>query len=347
MGALPKLLVLGAVLYFLLGKVDLAGTGHALLNADPTWIALLAATYLCSLAVRSLRLWVLLDRSIPYATVFHAQNVGFLVNGILPMRAGELALTAILRQSSEQSSLTLLSRVFLDRFFDFANTLLFFSLVLVQIPHNVPIAESLLYIFYAMSGISLAVLIFILLAIRREHLLQGLARIILDRLPLDNALWSSRLSNLLQGMNCVSNPRTLFWSSVLSMLIWLITIFVFYCGIRAPGFHTGFLPATLAVCLSVFGLSLVATPSGIGVIHAAIILALGLNGIPRAGALSVALIVHGATTAISFLLGAVGMHFCRLNFRDIRALLRGRKKGNGPTGTPTPLEQSSSPPRAN
>src|SRR5262245_42223620 len=78
-------------LWLALRDVQLVQVQTTLLNARWEYIPLILAIWTFVLAVRAVRWYYLMDGRVSLWKTFHIQNIGFLINGTLPFRVGELA----------------------------------------------------------------------------------------------------------------------------------------------------------------------------------------------------------------------------------------------------------------
>jgi uncharacterized protein (TIRG00374 family) len=101
--------------------------------------ALLAVTILtASLFLRAWR-WRLIMRqggNVPYWTVFHALNLGYLLNNVLPLRAGEVLRAVIVARRGNRSVGGTITTVVVERLFDLAAVVVVFGVVMVAFPFH-------------------------------------------------------------------------------------------------------------------------------------------------------------------------------------------------------------------
>lgn len=96
---------------------------HHLQRLDPVWIALAALLYGASLAVRGLRLWVLLLPENPRAswgTITCASTLGWSLNNFLPFRLGDLIRLYLIGARAEVSLGSVLIALVAERLLDIA-----------------------------------------------------------------------------------------------------------------------------------------------------------------------------------------------------------------------------------
>ena len=99
---------------------DLGQVSRSLMRADPGWMGLASAAFLISFLARSLR-WKLLItpmKTLPFGQVRDVLWTGFMVNSLLPARAGEIARPLILWKVAGTSRRGGLASVGVERIFD-------------------------------------------------------------------------------------------------------------------------------------------------------------------------------------------------------------------------------------
>lgn len=260
-----------------------------------------------SSATRALRLRVVLQNRSTWRQTFHISNIGIMINCLLPLRSGDLCMALLLGPCLPGGKSEALSRLFVDRLFDVLAVLALFAatLPLLSQAQAQPLAASNgLWLaslsLFLIIGAAWAVCTFEPLALRATRGLAGLLR-------RDCVRWERRTSAALTGMRSMFQGRVLFLAGGLSLLTWALVALTFQTGMATLFPSPNVACAVLAMSLTVFGLIVVPTPAGIGTTHGAIILGLGIFGIETEQALAFALLYHAVTTAISLLLGAVGL----------------------------------------
>jgi uncharacterized protein (TIRG00374 family) len=320
-------LVLGVVLtaglaVWLARSVDLDALTGVLRQARLGPLLLLALLPVLSNAVRALRLHAVLEGRTGLWRTIHVYNIGIMINCLLPLRSGDMCMALLLGPGLPGGRSEALSRLFVDRLFDVLAVLALFAATLpllsqaqakpLTASHGLWLISSGLFL---IVGAAWAVCACEPLALRTARGLAGMLR-------RDAIQWERRISAALTGMRCMFQGRVLFVAGSLSLLTWALVALTLQAGMAALFPPPGLACAMLAMSLTVFGLIVAPTPAGIGTIHGAIILGLGIFGIGTEQALAVALLYHAATTAVSLLMGAAGLW--TLGF-SLGPLLRGAR----------------------
>src|SRR5205823_4051929 len=107
-------------LYFAFRNVDWAELGATLAGARPQYLALAVAALSGSTFLRGLRWRILLaaERPIPPLLGFWGVSVGYLGNGFLPARAGELLRSAMVARATGLGTTYVLATALTERILD-------------------------------------------------------------------------------------------------------------------------------------------------------------------------------------------------------------------------------------
>jgi len=94
------LLISAITLYLALKNVSVSEVSRSILSIDPIWILLTVPIIMLSFLSRALRWKVILKSSedISFAGAYHPLMIGFMLNCVLPARAGEIARPIILKK---------------------------------------------------------------------------------------------------------------------------------------------------------------------------------------------------------------------------------------------------------
>lgn len=315
---------ISAVVIFLLFR---AVNGQELLAAfrqvNPLHIVLAGGLTLAFLWLRGVAARVLLQGQAGVMQAFWAINEGYLINNLLPLRAGELARAIFLGKSSGLGTFHVLSTIIIERAFDIAIAA---GLLLSTLPLALGV-EWAKPVAYTMLGLVAAGLLALYLAARnRDKVLAGLAR------------WGGRwnftrryvvpqLDALLNGLQALTQPRRFALALFLVLGTWFTSIVQYYVVTlsfvpNAPLWWGAFLVAMLGL-----GIAVPAAPGALGVFEAALVGALVLLGIPASQALAYAVIMHALQYAITGVLGGIGLMNEKLSISALMAQLR---PGNPP-----------------
>ena len=251
-------------------------------------LAVLVATAFtfCGYIALSGRLTALSRGKLGFVRSITGTIIGQGVNNILPAKLGEAVKAVYLARESGQSNAWLIGLVFWERFFDL-NALLLLG-VLIVISVNSPLSVGAFSLLVVMIWL-------VLIAIRQWP---GVARTIVQRIPFPVARKFSLelVEHLIQGLKFIVVFRVSIWT----FLIWLL-----YVGqVALILLWAAQLELTLTAVLVIFvvsgiGMNLAASPGGLGVYEAAIVVSASWFGIGREEALASAIVLRRACSGCS------------------------------------------------
>jgi hypothetical protein len=308
-------LAVAALLHF----VDLAEVGKALGRADLWNVAAMVGVWLVWLAVRPLRMRMLLRATAPatqlrYNDAYGAHALGNAINSLLPMRAGEFAMMWVLSRRAQMALPASFSAIVLDRLCDVAAAVAVSIVAIFAMPNPPAIIVEGIEIVTALLGIGM-----VLVAAGVRLRVQAL-RVFAVLLP---RRWHGallhRLDELLKGLGVLARPAVFVQAVGLSAVIWGLAILSFTAGIGAVWPDATLAMGAFTVGMVAMAFLVPAAPGGIGVFHAAIVFALAFYDVPAATALAYALISHALTFTVGL---AVAAAWTLYNGLDPRAFAR-------------------------
>jgi len=263
------------------------------------------ALLLAGLVVRALRWRALLAEGLPLGRAFSIMNIAYLVNGVLPLRLGEVARVALVARAGSQVAVPqTIATIVVERLLDLLAVVILLSLALVGgcVPQELRLVGA--------SSATLALLGFgmlIVLAMRpawAQHVLAWLmARLpILQRWPL--ARW---LGQFLDGLQPLARPVTLFTALAWTALAWALSVWAGYVLMYALYDVADLATTALYIAAAAFAIALPAVPGNVGTYEASILLALTAMGYAFDGrALAFAVLVHAVNVFVHVSTGIVG-----------------------------------------
>jgi len=117
-----------------------------------------------------------------------------------------------------------------------------------------------------------------------------------------------RVQDLISGLRVLFHLRTSAPVFLLSLVAWGCIIALNYFSMLAVIETPSATAAVFVTFLTIVGIMLVATPSGVGTVHGASVLALSMFGVPAEQALASAILSHALVTVTNISLGAVSAH---------------------------------------
>jgi len=314
--ALAGALLSAVALTITLWNVRFADLGQALRAADWRWLLPALVSTFALYGLRSVRWAVLMGRA-PFGTTYHALNVGYMLNIMLPFKVGEIARCYAIAKRTEIPMARALSSVFVERLFDLASVVLLFAVFtkLVPMPPSFTRAATLGSI--AVVG---GVLFGVALVVKGDAA-SRLARPWLARISEPGAdRWLARFADLCAGFRAIGTARRMFWSVTLGALVWALTVLLTWFTLRAfvPG--ATITQAGLVVVMANLGGAVPSAPGGVGIIQGFATSALVIPfGIDQSNAVAFAFVWSFGQQLVLIGLGLVGLARLGLRFSEARA----------------------------
>lgn len=333
------LLLSALALYVALKGVQFDEVAGALRQVHLGWIFVTLALIFLTLLIRAERWRILLGRKVSLRDAFGLINIGYLVSGVLPMRAGDPARAVAAGLRGPVSPLAALSVVVVERVLDM-------GLVILIMLGTLPFVEGMRtyvttgkvndWLSYelalTLSGMAaFGLLAAFLLVAFFPNVVEKIARWILNKLRISNPeRWLRPLRSILDGLAVLRSPREGLAIILWSLALWVITPAYFWAVMQACG---AFLPSgnfalqsIVATWASAFGMIFPAT-GGLGSFHAAVRMALFWGfGIPEDLGLTYAIIVHALPYLSGIILGASTLLVWGISFKSLVSKAQSVKK---------------------
>jgi uncharacterized protein (TIRG00374 family) len=302
---LVQIVIVVALCWMVLRSIDTARLVDALRNANFSMFALAVVPLVVERIVRPFRLSVLFGGTIPLREVIAAQSVSQLVNLILPMRSGEVSLLVMLRALGHASFSYALSIVAIDRLLDVVMVLMIFAWALVAVPGLPRAADTGAAV---LTVAAMGAIAGMLIVSRYKSFVLGFVGRALTRIsPARAPGWLGRIEAIVEGFSVLREPRKLFIASLATVVTWGLAAIALWLVLTAIWPEGPFAAACLTICFATIGTTLVSVPAGIGVVHAATIVALRMFGASQEVGLAFAIVSHAIVTAVTCITGLVCM----------------------------------------
>ncbi len=300
------LIVSLATIYFIVSQIDMVMLGAALRSAR--WIYLVPCVVLLvmGLLARAMRWRLLLNDALPFWRVFHIMNVAYLVNGVLPLRIGEVARVFLAyRADPPVPPLTTTSTIVIERLLDLSSVVMLIAVALVL--GDVPIAIQ--SVGFVVGVIVLAGFGTLVLLVNRQHWAHALLTMLEGRIPvLERLNLHGWLKQLLDGLTPLTHVYTLGGAVFWSMVAWAFSLGAGYI-LMYTFYPTASLSTTaLYIAAAALAIAVPATVGSLGVYEASILLALQSTGYgdPYSVAVAFAVTVHFVNVFVHALTGMIG-----------------------------------------
>lgn len=321
---LPGVLISVVALFVVLRLSSWEDISLAFEAVRPANLAIAAILTVLSLGTRAVAWRVLLEGRASLKQAFFTINIGYLLNNLFPLRAGELGRAVFMGRAIGLSPFQVLSTIVIERAFDLvmAATLLLTTLPLAL---GMAWAHSVAWITLGLVSAGLVALYFV--ARNTGRVMQWVERVA-GRWQLVKKHVLPRLESILKGFAVLTHPSqfvlSFFWIAI-SWGIWVIIYYVMLLTIapNAPLWWAAFVNAVLAM-----GIALPSAPSALGIFEASIVGALAILGV-SAGAIGYAFLMHIFQVALTGLLGFWGLLQQGRSLTNLFADLRARGDNPG------------------
>ena len=274
------------LIYLVVRKVDLSESMRVLGTVQLEWLSAAALVYLCAYPFRALRWRGILreQKTISFEGVLVPTFIGYMLNNILPARAGEVYRAHLLGRRAQISRSGAAGSIVVERAFDGVMLVGLVLLLFVLFPRTgflggAALATGLFFLALA-AGI-----LFYSFAVDGTHRVidkvlgivpQGLEEFI-----------SCRVKFFLQGIRGVSTFRGCLDALVYTVLIWVLEMSAFALVVVSFDVTLPLSGYLLVYTLAALGTALPSGPAYIGPFQYAFVLALGFFAISQETALAI------------------------------------------------------------
>jgi len=300
------IVVTAMAIYFILSQINIELFFDAWANARYIYVVPTLILLLIGLVTRAFRWQVLLNNQLPIHRAFSIMNVAYLVNGVLPLRIGEVARVYLVsRTNSKIPIATATSTIVVERLLDLLAVVILMSLALT----SATLPEAL-----RVAGVTWAILaitgFLFLVGVSHQHKRTlNIVTAIENRFSfLKRIKFTSIAEAFLQGLQPLTNARSLALALGWTVISWFFSVVAGYVLMFAF-FDTGDWATTaLYISAAAFAIALPAVPGNIGTYEASILLALSALGYQTDSvAIAFAVMVHAVNVFVHVSTGFIGV----------------------------------------
>jgi uncharacterized protein (TIRG00374 family) len=279
--------------------VDLGAAWATLQDADPGWAALMAAFIALDIGLRAVRWRLLLApvHRVAFGAALASLLVGYLANNVLPARLGEVVRSHDLGRRAAVSRSMVLGTIVVERVVDTLVVVAIAAIAILVLSVRGIVASAVLV------GLAVAALLVVGVAVGvYAHRLPGADRAtaVLARRPRVHHV----LSRLRDGLAVARDVRAMSGAVMLSLASWTCTVLAFAAAAQAVGVEPTMGQAALLAAGTNLATAIPAGPGYVGTWELATVTIATSVGIGAEPALAFAILVHGATVAVTSLGGA-------------------------------------------
>lgn len=303
-GALGIIVSLLAI-YFIVVQIDAERFFSTLLTADYRFLIPCIFFLVLGLFTRAFRWRVLLTNQLPYNRAFSIMNVAYLVNGILPMRIGEVArIYLTTRVKNPIPAMQTASTIVIERLLDLLAVVVMMLLALTV----APVPPQLQYAGAIGAGMAICGFIVLIAVARQRKMTEQFILWLTTKIPLLARMRIEKfVGDFLDGLMPILDLRSLSQAIFWTLFSWILSVTAGYILMFAF-FEQGDLVATmLFIAAAALAVALPAVPGNIGTYEASILLALVALGYEQSdAAIAFAITVHVVNVFVHVSMGMVG-----------------------------------------
>jgi hypothetical protein len=278
------------LLVFLLWTVDLREVWREVRQTQWGWTLLGAALAPLGLWIRARRWGYLFPpRSAPPALV-PAVMIGYMMNNILPLRAGEFVRVYVVARRWSRGFWTVLATLVVERVLDSLAIILILGLLVLLIPVPAVLRWAAMAL---LAADVLAVAVLGLLAAAPRPCERGLRRVTF-RWPGLADRGVRVFQRFVDGLDGIRTPGHLLPLALWTVAVWLAPAAAAWVTFRAMHLDLPWIAAWTVLAFLGVGISVPSAPGYVGVWHYAVVLALGIFDVPRPAAVGYALVFHAS-----------------------------------------------------
>ena len=291
-------------LILILRVVPVGEVVDSMRGADPAYLLLVILATAFSLLTRGIRWWGLLNRRLSVVEATHMVNVMFLGNQ-LPFRLGEVA-RGVLAARRGVPLVTSGTSIVVERLIDMLVVVMVIALAVGHLPaapHEFTERASLF-------GVLALVGFLVLLVLAHAP---GFARRQLDKLlevvtPLQRFPLRTMLAHLLDGLQPLTNIRTLAFTAVMTALAWAGALATLYFSHLALGIEVDYaISVPLGIALTALSIALPVSIAALGPFEVAILVTGQLVGMSDLEAITLGFLLHGINVFSYAVWGTIGL----------------------------------------
>lgn len=217
-----------------------------------------------------------------------ATMIGYMVNNVLPLRAGEVARVYVVAHRWGHGFWTTVGTVVVERVLDGVTVVLLVGVIVLLIPVPMYVQWGAL-VMLAVNSLGITALVGMAW---HPQAMRAIAHWMFRRWPRPQTSIMRVFDRFVRGVHGVRTPEHALPLLVWTAVAWAVPAFAAWTVLRALGLSLSWVAPWAVLAFVGVSVSIPSAPGFIGVFHAAAALALGIFGVARAEAVGYAIILH-------------------------------------------------------
>lgn len=287
--------------------IDFSETFQIIRETEWVWFLSVYLCYFLTHTVRTIRLWLLVEKKGSFFSIFSLNTIGFLAINIIPLRLGEMLRPYLLLEKENIPFAQAMAAIVLERWLDMCMLLLMLVGLgwFVELPEQGLIVSGIDIISTGQHLVSTSVILGSILGIGLVVFPEEWLSLV-KKLPLGEKSYSFIFSFRLGMKTLFANPFLAIQLFILSALVWGFTMSSVYFALKAfPAIPDGISVAWSTWTITLIGMIVAPTPGFIGVYELFCSSALLLWNVPKTLGTSFALALHGSQLFFTIVLGII------------------------------------------
>ncbi len=306
-----------AIAALLVSRANLEDLLSTLLSADYRFLATSLAFFMLGLLTRALRWQGLLHGQLPLQRAFNIMNVAYLVNGVLPLRIGEVArMFLTTRANNAIPYMRTGSSILIERLLDVFGVALLGMLAMAAVPASAELRRlAILGALFSLSGF-----VALLAMARWRKMTFSMICKVANALPWlkrlqPEKLASDFLDSLQPLLEAAPLSRALLWTAI----SWLLSVITNYVLMLAFFEQGDWVAIMLSIASASFAIAIPIVPGNLGAYELSIVLAFTLLGYSELDKITAfALAVHAQNILVNIATGFAGLLFEGISLTQLR-----------------------------
>jgi uncharacterized protein (TIRG00374 family) len=318
---LPGLLISIVAIGILISIVDIKDVINAAKMIEFKFFIVAILITIVSLITKSFVWRSILNIKVSIQDTFFIISQGYLLNNILPFKAGELGRAVLMNQKTGKGVMYMFSSIVIERAIDIGFAA---GLFLVTLPLTTKMESAKSFAVIMLSAVLVGFIA--LFFMTRFHVqISSWIDKFLQKWSWGHRVIFPRIDSFLDGFQVITKPaqflKALFWSA----LTWTTWVILYYVVLLAIAPHAPFWWGAFVNGLLALGAAVPSAPAGLGVYEASMVGALSILNVDQSLALAYAISMHFIQIIITGIFGTIG--FMR-NKISITSLLHYKKEDN-------------------